>query len=34
LNTKRPTLVSHETSPIIWIGKPAPAIQFWLGVER
>jgi hypothetical protein len=31
LNTERPTIViifgSHETSPIIWIGKPAPAIQ-------
>jgi hypothetical protein len=27
---------SHETSPIIWswIGKPAPAIQCELGVER
>ncbi len=31
LNIKRPTivffLVSHETSLIIWIGEPAPAMQ-------
>ncbi len=29
LSTKRITIVfgSHETSPIIWLGKPAPAIQ-------
>ncbi len=25
---------SHETSPIIWIGKPAPAMQCKLRVER
>ncbi len=38
LNTKRHTLFlffgSHETSPIIWIGKPAPAMQCYLIVER
>ncbi len=34
LNTKRPTLVfflaPHETSPIKWIGKPAPVILCYL----
>jgi hypothetical protein len=36
-NTKRPTLVffgSHETSPIMDIHKPAPAIQSYLRVKR
>ncbi len=27
-------LGSHETSPIVWIGKLAPAIQRQLRVER
>jgi hypothetical protein len=25
---------SHETSPIMWLGEPAPPIQCWLRGER